>query len=127
MMKTKHNDMKKYLLWMLAILVNIKSVFTDFGADQAYAVATSYRHIMGDRMFGEMCEPHQTSAFLTDFLMTLYKVLVPDLTGVVIFLQVCGVFLYGIVAYCLYKELIHWISGDLAQYISIFFFIFRPK
>ncbi|MBR4083580.1 MAG: hypothetical protein IKK33_04760 [Lachnospiraceae bacterium] len=127
MMKTKHNDMKKYLLWMLAILVNIKSVFTDFGADQAYAVATSYRHIMGDRMFGEMCEPHQTSAFLTDFLMTLYKVLVPDLTGVVIFLQVCGVFLNGIVAYCLYKELIHWISGDLAQYISIFFFIFRPK
>ena len=126
-MKIKQNDVQRFFLWMLAILVNIKSIFTDFGADQAYAVATSYRHIMGDRMFGEMCEPHQTSAFLADFLMVLYKVVVPDLTGVVLFFQVSGVLLNVVVAYCLYKELRYWINGELAQYICIFFLIFRPK
>lgn len=126
-MKTKKKDIKMYLLWILAVLVNIKSVFTDFGDDQAYAVATSYRHIMGDRLFGEMCEPHQTSAFLADFLMILYKAVVPDLTGVVLFLQIGGVVVNAIAAYFLFRELRHWISGELAQYICMFFLVFRPK
>lgn len=126
-MEIKHNNMKIVPLWILAVLVNIKSIFTDFGADQAYAVATSYRHIVGDSMFAQMCEPHQTSGFLTDFLMILYKCIVPDLTGVVLFLQFCWVVLSIVVAYCLYKELIHWINSELSQYICIFFLIFRPK
>ena len=64
-----------YLLWVCASLINIKSIFTDFGIDSSYAIATSYRHISGDRLFIEMWEPHQTSSFLMDFLMILYKFL----------------------------------------------------
>lgn len=82
-----------YLLWLGAVLVSIKSIFTDFGVDNGYAVATSYRHISGDRMFLEMWEPHQTSAFLVDILMLVYRVFVPSFTGVAIYLQITGVLL----------------------------------
>lgn len=126
-MKIKCNTVKIYLLWVFAILANIKSIFTDFGVDQAYAVATSYRHIMGDRSFLEMWEPHQTSSFLTDFLMWLYKSVVYDLEGVVLFLQICGVLLCAIITYCIYKELLHWLEGELVHYMCILFFVFRPK
>lgn len=54
------------LLWIGVVLVNIKSVLADFGPDQTYAIATSYRHVMGDSMFAEMWEPHQTSTFIAD-------------------------------------------------------------
>ena len=65
------------LLWIAAILVGIKTVFTDFGADNAYTMAMSYRHISGDRMFLEMWEPHQTSIFFVDALMLVYGLFVP--------------------------------------------------
>lgn len=111
----------------IAILVNIKSIFTDFGADQAYAVAMSYRHIMGDRMFQEMCEPHQTSSFLADILMMLYKAISQDLECVVLFLQTCGVILYAAVTVLLYKELLRFVNREVAHYMCIFFFLFRAK
>lgn len=115
------------VLWILTIIVNIKSVFTDFGADQAYAVSTSFRHLMGDRMFQEMCEPHQTSVFISDCLMALYRYFVPNLEGVAMYLQVCGVLLYAVVTLFLYKELIHFVNRNLVHYMCIFFFVFRAK
>lgn len=123
---TKHNR-KIICLWILAVLVNIKSAFTDFGTDQAYAVAMSFRHLTGDRLFHEMCEPHQTSAFLSDLLMLLYRRLVSDLAGVALYLQLCGILLYAIVAWILYKELRHHVKYETAQYMCIFFFVVRAK
>lgn len=124
---SKHGNKSIGLMWVLAILVNIKSIFTDFGADQAYAVATSYRHLMGDGLFREMCEPHQTSCFLTDILMMGYRFFKPDFEGVAIYLQICGVLLYGIVTWILYKELVKHLDKPLAHFICILFFVFRPK
>lgn len=91
------NNLKIKFFWILAVLANIKSAFSDFGTDQAYAVATSFRHISGDRLFQEMCEPHQTSSFITDLLMLLYRCFVPSMEGIALYLQVCGVLLYAIV------------------------------
>lgn len=116
-----------YLLWFGAVLVSIKSVFTDFGTDNSYAVATSYRHISGDHMFMEMWEPHQTSAFLTDILMLLYRFFVPSLTGVVIYLQIMGVLLWIPIILILHKELSKHIDKELSHLICIFLFVFRAK
>ncbi|MGN0382866.1 MAG: hypothetical protein ACI4DS_01245 [Eubacterium sp.] len=118
---------KKIYLWILAVIVNIKSIFTDFGTDQAYAVTMSFRHLQGDRLFQEMGEPHQTSAFITDLLMAIYKRFVPDLEYVALYLQVSGVILYAVVTILLFKELKHFVNCDLAHYMCLFFFIFRPK
>ena len=61
-----------FLLIIGAILVNIKSIFTDFDVDSEYAIAMAYRMIKGDRMVAQMWEPHQTSAFLCAFFMKIY-------------------------------------------------------
>lgn len=120
-------DKKILWLWAAAVMVNIKSIFSDFGTDQAYAVAMSFRHIMGDRLFQEMCEPHQTSAFLSNFLLAVYKKFVPNLDGAALCLQVCGVLLYALVTWVLYRELIHFTGRRLAHYLCIIFFVFRAK
>ena len=71
---------------MCGILTVIKSVFTEYGYDASYHIALSWRHINGDRLFKEMWEPHQTSAFILDFLMLLYRLFVPSMEGVALFL-----------------------------------------
>ncbi len=115
------------VLWILAVLVSIKTVFTDFGGDNAYSMAMSYRHITGDRMFLEMWEPHQTSIFLTDFLMWVYGLVVPSFTGVAVYLQVCGTLFFALIAVFLFKE-IKALSGNTAAHLAtIFFLIFRAK
>lgn len=116
-----------YLLWIGAVLVNIKSVFTDFGIDNGYAIATSYRHISGDRMFWEMWEPHQTSAFLVDILMIIYRFFVPSFAGVALYLQIMGVLLWVPVILIFYKELSKHIGKDISHFMCILLFVFRAK
>lgn len=115
------------ILWILAVLVSIKTVFTDFGGDNAYSMVMSYRHITGDRMFLEMWEPHQTSIFFTDVLMWIYGLIVPSFAGVAVYLQVCGTLFFALIAVFLFKE-IRALSGDTAAHLAtIFFLIFRAK
>ncbi|MCM1027111.1 MAG: hypothetical protein NC432_11790 [Roseburia sp.] len=123
----KNNRRFLRLLWFGAILVTVKSIFTDFGVDNGYAVATSYRHISGDRMFWEMWEPHQTSSFLVDILMLIYRVFVPSFTGVAIYLQVMGVLLWIPILFVLHKELSKHIDKDISHLICIFLLVFRAK
>lgn len=127
--KDKENKASKQMivLWLLAIAVNIKSAFTDFGTDQAYAVTMSYRHLMGDSLFGEMCEPHQTSAFVTDIFLSIYKLLVPSVEGAVLFLQLVSILLYAGIAWVLYKTIKSKVPYHLAHYMCIIFFVLRPK
>ena len=52
-----------FSLFLCTILVNIKSVFTDYNSDVGYAVAMAQRLADGDGLFIKMWEPHQTAAF----------------------------------------------------------------
>lgn len=115
------------VLWICAIAVNIKSVFMDYGVDNAYALATSYRHILGDRLFCEMWEPHQTSAFLVDLLLYPYGKWIPSYEGAALYLQICGTALYGILTYILFKKLSYIMEKLPAHLMCIFFFSSRAK
>lgn len=123
----RNTGRRLFLIWAGVVLVTIKSIFTDFGVDNGYAIATSYRHISGDRMFLEMWEPHQTSAFLTDLLMLLYRHFVPSLTGVAVYLQVMGILLWIPVTVLLYKELSRHFDRYVSHLICAFLFVFRAK
>lgn len=115
------------LLFIGAILVNIKSIFSDFGTDMEYALVTSYRTLSGDRMFTEMWEPHQTSAFLVTFFMWIYHSLAGTWTGVVVFLHIVGALLGGCISFFVYKVLCERTDPVIAAVISIFLLTFRPK
>ena len=116
-----------YLLLIVSVLVNLKSIFADFDGDLEYAVGMSYRMLKGDRMFAQMWEPHQTSAFLITFFMGLYLAVTKTTVGVVLFLQIVGVMLQGILAIVNYKMLKKRIDPTVAMLMSIFLFTARPK
>lgn len=115
------------LLCIGAVLVNIKSIFADFDVDSEYAVVMSYRQLLGDTMFAQMWEPHQTSAFLITFLIWIYRTVIGTTTGVVLFLHFVGVLLWGLLTAALYKVLNKKLDSELLLLICIFFFTVRPK
>ena len=122
-------NMKKcmILLRVAVVLASIKSILTDTGFDNAYTVAMSYRHLNGDGMFEQMWEPHQTSIFFTDFFMWIYHLFVPSYTGIMLFLQIVGTFLFAGIAVLIFKLLKNITGSEIAQLAVIFFIMFRAK
>lgn len=129
MTKNKENKqgVARKALWILVALASIKSIFTDTGFDNSYTVAMSYRHLSGDQMFKYMWEPHQTSIYLNDVLMALYHLVMPDYTGVMIYLQICGTLLMAGTACVLYSLVKKISTKEIASLAACFFFIFRVK
>lgn len=115
------------LLFIGAVLVNLKSIFADYDIDASYAVIQSYRMLRGDRMFSEMWEPHQTSAFLVTFLMWCYHSIFKTWTGVVIFLHVVGVLIQGMICMTTYKVFSRYMDPHVVSLICVFLLAFRPK
>lgn len=123
----KHNKMCMALLWAAVVLASIKSIFTDTGFDNSYTVAMSFRHLRGDGMFAQMWEPHQTSAFFTDFFMWIYHLFVPSYTGVMLYLQIVGTVFFAILGIPLYRLLKKIAGSGIAQLATLFFILFRAK
>ncbi len=115
------------ILWAAAVLVCIKSIFTDFGFDNSYMIAMSYRHISGDSMLLEMWEPNQTSIFLIDFFMLIYRLFIPDFTGVAIYLQIIGTLLWIPTAICAVRILGKFTDKTISNLILIFLTVYKVK
>lgn len=123
-----HREKIRWIILCVAVLlVNIKSIFCDFGIDCAYAMATSFRCVMGDRLFGEMCEPHMSSSFLLNLIMKVFFLMSDDSEGVVIFCQAVGTLLYLFVAYLLFLKIRGDVSKRYCVYIVAFFATARVK
>jgi len=115
------------LLWIGSVLVNIKSIFADFDYDASYAMAMSYRNLMGDRMFLEMREPHQTSAFFLRILESVFIGITGKTAYLALFLQFSGVLIYALATFILFRFLRKYTTCEAAHFASILFFTFRPK
>lgn len=128
--KTEYNlNGKGVMLFLLflAILANLKSIFFDCEIDVEYAVAMSYRMFRGDNMLQQMWEPHQTSAFLGTLLMKPFVAVTGTTTGIVVYLNACGVLLHGVVVWIFYSFLKKRVDINTAGLMSIFFLAARPK
>lgn len=123
----KHERLIIRLLVVFSVLAAVKSIFTDTGYDNSYMVAMSYRHLNGDNMFHYMWEPHQTSIYVNDVLMWIYHLFVPSYTGVMLYLQICGTVILGIVAKAIYDVLRKVTDSNIALTAALFFFVFRAK
>ena len=115
------------VLAVMAVIVSVKSVLVDFGFDDAYSVAMSYRHLSGDRLFLEMWEPHQTSIFVIDLLMLVYSIFVPSFEGASIYLNICGTLLFAGLAFFFYKEAKDVCDRFVAFAAALFLFVYRIK
>ncbi len=127
MLSKKQENLIIAALWILAALVMIKSIFTDFGYDNAYQIAMSYRHICGDRMLLEMWEPHQTSKFFTDIMLLIYRAFVPDYTGIAIFMQIVGTVVSLMIASAALKVMGRYLDRITKHALLVFLVIFKVK
>lgn len=116
----------KTVLIVLSIFAAVKMLFFAFGLDEEYQLVMAYRHVKGDKLFLNMWEPHQSSAFLCALLMRPYLALCGK-TGVVIWLRFCGTFIHLAVSVYLYRTLRRMISRDNAFLLGLIYFNTIPK
>lgn len=92
------------ILVTLTFLGVIKTCFVGFDIDEAYAVAQSYRMVMGDNMFSQMWESHQMSAFGLAFFILPYLLVTGGKTvGIVLYLRIVGTVIHLLLGWWFYK------------------------
>lgn len=116
----------KGVLIILSILAAVKMLFWGGGLDEEYQLVMAYRNINGDKLFLNMWEPHQTSAFLCSLLMRPYLALIGN-TGIMVWLRFCGTMLHLGISIYLYRVLCRMISKDSAFLAGLIYFNTIPK
>lgn len=121
--------MKCIVVFLLlgALAVSIKMLFCGYTADDAYLVTMSYRRAMGDRLFMEMWEPHQTSAFLCAGLIKLYVTLFGSVDYIVLFLRACGLLFHAGAALFLYQNVKLIADKEYAFVLAVLSYSLFPK
>lgn len=118
----------RLFMLIVAILLSLKYIFVDFGIDAEFQIAMSYRLTVGDVMFKEMWEPYQMSSFLCAFFIKIYLNIFHTTTGIVLYLQVLGVLIDGLIAYILYRVVNKYLHcSNVAFVMAWVFFLISPK
>ena len=121
------HNLWKYLLLAASIVATVKIIFFGFDIDEQYAVSMAYRLVQGDRMFLEMWEPHQTSAFFSAAFLGIYVHIFHTLDYAVMFLRTVGVLtqlLISIFCYCTFRRIT---SENTAFVVSVLYYNIIPK
>lgn len=123
----KKQDRSYVLFTIMAVFCGLIWSVTNISYDGMYQISMSQRLISGDKMFLEMWEPHQTSAFLSAALMWVYEKAFGTTTGIVLYLQVCGIAIRGALAVLLYKVFRRELDKLTAYQMALLFFMISPK
>lgn len=121
------HNLWKYLLLAASIVATVKIIFFGFDIDEQYAVSMAYRLVQGDRMFLEMWEPHQTSAFFSAAFLWLYMQLFHTLKYSVLFLRIVGVVTQLLISILTYRTFRKFVTENTAFVIAAFYYNIIPK
>ena len=114
------------LLLVLSALASLKMIFFSLGLDEEYQLVMAYRNVRGDRLFLDMWEPHQSSAFLCSVLMRPWLALFGT-TGVVLYLRLCGTLLHLGISLYLYRVLKDSLDVKYAWLLAVIYYNTIPK
>lgn len=106
----------------------MKQLIIDLLIDEEYAIVMSYRIAIGDRMFAEMWEPHQTSGFLCALFIKIFLFLgISGLDHLIIYLRLTGILLQCAVSLFMYDTLKKQYPQPLAFFCSLLCLNLLPK
>lgn len=114
------------ILIVLSIFATVKMLFFAFGLDEEYQLVMSYRNATGDKLFYNMWEPHQSSAFLCSVLMKPYLMLFGT-SYIVIYLRACGAIIHLAISVYLYKTIKAYIAEEYAWILALIYYNTIPK
>ncbi len=110
--QTKSGLFLKLIFIFFLLGTAAKILLVGYDIDEQYAISMSYRLLQGDFPVLDMWEPHQTSAFLISLLMVPYLAITGTVTGIVLYLRVCGLLIHTGLSFLLYRFLT---KGPLAN------------
>lgn len=131
----KDNQTKTNLGWRIVqvslivftALACIKNIWVSLDIDESYAVAQSYRLACGDKLFRDMWEPHQLSAFLSAWFIRPYLFLFHTTDYLVIYLRVIGMLIHTGMGIWLYRCLKSQFHQKICFLVLMLHLNFFPK
>lgn len=112
----------------LSVLAIIKSILIGFDIDEAYAVAQSYRLVVGDAMFAQMWEPHQMSAFGSAiFILPFLWITGGSTTGIVLYLRIVGSVIHVLLGWWFYRTARKHFGTTAGLMLALVHINFLPK
>lgn len=126
----KKNRVWAGILFAVCILLSLigiwKSVYVSADIDESYAFTMAVRIAGGERMFIDLWEPHQMSAFLYAPLVWIYKSIAGNLDGALVFMRFAGAFVQALLSVWCYRVLRRY-QPFLAGICAILYLNFTPK
>lgn len=120
--------MIKVLLLLGSFLAAVKLIFVDYTLDEELQIVMAYRNLQGDSLFKEMWEPYQTSAFLCEALIWLYRVVIgPEMGGVILFLRFVTLGIQLTLSYAVYRTLLRIMEKKYSFLLALLYFNIVPK
>ncbi len=125
--KKKKRDLLCTLLLAGTFLAALKCIFIGYQMDEGYAITLSCRMLDGDRMITDIWDPHQTSAFVSGFLIWIYRTLFQTTAGVAIWLRLCGTLIHGALSCGIFRVMKRFLSKEYSFYLALLYFNLLPK
>lgn len=111
----------------LTLLGYIKGIFISSDIDESYALAQSYRLAVGDKLFVDMWESHQLSAFLGAIFIKIYLAVFGTTEYLVIYLRMIGILMHTGIGIWLYNAIKKDFSQRISFLVLFLHFNFLPK
>lgn len=117
----------KIILLLGSIFAAIKLIFIDYTLDEEYQIVMAYRNLIGDDLFKQMWEPHQTSAFLCSGLMWIYYAITGTYTGVLLFLRFFALGVQVVLSWWMYRVVHEVLDKEYAYILALLYLNIVPK
>lgn len=117
----------KLILLLGTVLAALKLIFVDYTLDEEYQIVMAYRNLIGDHLFKQMWEPHQTSAFFCSGLIWLYTAVTGTTTGVILFLRFVTLGIQVLLGCWVYRTLARLLEKDYAYLLALLYINIVPK
>ena len=117
----------KLILLLGTVMAALKLIFVDYTLDEEYQIVMAYRNLIGDHLFKQMWEPHQTSAFFCSGLIWLYTAVTGTTTGVILFLRFVTLGIQVLLGYWVYRTLKRLLEKDYAFLLALLYVNIVPK
>ncbi len=117
----------KIALIIFSVMAVLKMIMVEYNLDEEYQVMMSYRLLNGDKLYLNMFEPHQLSAFLGTAVMGLFHLVFRTYTGSLIFLRVVSALIQAAISIYIYKWFKRIVSDNAAFVAALTFLNISPK
>lgn len=118
-------------LFLIGVAVSLfatyKTIYYGCDIDESYAITLSYRLVMGDHLFKEMWEVHQSSAIFMAPFIWIYRHVAGNTIGMVVYLRAVGCVIQFLMSLALFHSLSKHISKSASGMLALIFYNFTPK